>query len=690
MHVRYCSTTAAVARLEVLTSVGFRTRTRTRTRRPWAFEYEYEYDRGAVAPPRCTGCGGPVRCVAGAALEGTSASALPDMHPGGANFSRRARKRGRIAAPRSPNRSGRSPMPEPAPAATPAARRREAALAVHFCLFAAAWLFLHWNVQAAISQDHGRDLLCYARTAHGETPYLDFQWIYGPLAPYVYGAAFRVAGASVAAARDLYLVFVLLGALATAWAARRLLPPGGAHAAGVLVLFWGGAPHSYNQVLLLPLFALGADALLAALDAPRPPARRLAAIYGIGLLAGLIKGNVGIAWIAAATLVLLVGAQVRAAGGTAPRTQVAGGSAGLLLGAGGALAGLAAVYLPLYFAMPEAHRRLCFGIGARYGFQGSILESVFAWPRVLVECLASALGAPLPSSGPWTQIGAFDLLDRGLAVPFLGVCGFAVGAAALLLHARRGRPWAGAVMARLGLWTTAVLLAHELPIHGSPYALLDAALPPLLLLALDLGRQGAAALGARVAGPRAGRVLLLGWLVVAPAWLTAAHLRGAEVAVVPLHLARGGGIRVYSDPQREELEATVLAVRRLTGAGEAVAVLPYDPLYAFLADRANPLYAMPVEAFDFSPADEAEMIAALERGPVRCVLVTNFALSLHPADGVFGVTHLPVLARHVAERYLPVFRSGFGPWRGFPFHPEGAQVLVMWRRGSELPPEFPR
>ena len=47
---------------------------------------------------------------------------------------------------------------------------------------------LHFNYQEQMSQgDHGRDLYAFAQVLHGQMPYKDFWWVYGPLMPYYYG-----------------------------------------------------------------------------------------------------------------------------------------------------------------------------------------------------------------------------------------------------------------------------------------------------------------------------------------------------------------------------------------------------------------------------------------------------------------------------------------------------------------------
>jgi hypothetical protein len=55
--------------------------------------------------------------------------------------------------------------------------------------------------QVALSQgDHGRDLYAAERSLHGDVPYQDYWWVYGPLMPYYYGALMKFFGTSIATA----------------------------------------------------------------------------------------------------------------------------------------------------------------------------------------------------------------------------------------------------------------------------------------------------------------------------------------------------------------------------------------------------------------------------------------------------------------------------------------------------------
>ncbi|MEW5819480.1 MAG: hypothetical protein AB1782_04760 [Cyanobacteriota bacterium] len=58
--------------------------------------------------------------------------------------------------------------------------------------------------------DFGRDLYYFYLTSKGQLPYIDFNWIYGPLSPLLYGTVFKIFGVSVFNALTLwYLTFIV-------------------------------------------------------------------------------------------------------------------------------------------------------------------------------------------------------------------------------------------------------------------------------------------------------------------------------------------------------------------------------------------------------------------------------------------------------------------------------------------------
>lgn len=556
-------------------------------------------------------------------------------------------------------------------------RGLEALLALH-ALALAVWLTLaafpcDWYLEPG---DHGRDLQCFARVAGGERPFADFQWIYGPLMPCLYGALFRAFGVSLAVARGAALVLVLLGAAIAFVVARRFRGALVAHAVAFLIVLWGPPQHTYNHLGLLVFFAAGLGALLSALGPARPGATALAATFLAGTLAGLVKWSAGLAWIAGCALLLLLRIELAGVEAAARRREAVRVAAAAAV----ATALLLLAALACFHGVPAHRRSLCLDVLAvHWNAAHSALDDFLVFFRRLGSVLAGEPGA-------W-----MDLFQPAVLLPVLLAGTFLGGAAWALVRARRPAPWDAEARRTLGLWVLSLLLAHEFLSIGSVYSLQYlSALPVLLLLAALLARARER-LAARWTGAQARRL----HTAAAIAWLAASTLWAAgwigvldKAPGVPLALAPGGGVRVLGHHRREEFEAVSAYVAAVTAPREAVAVLPYNGLIGFLADRPSPFYAtMVLGGFSWEGPNEQELIDALEAGQVRCVVVTHWSMGWAPCLGFLGLSHLRALSAYVERWYQPVAYFGFGPWAPFRGAGDGQSAIVLWRRGAPPPRE---
>ncbi len=149
---------------------------------------------------------------------------------------------------------------------------------------------LVWGTWGDLGRDTGYDFVAATRVAHGQLPYVDYVYYYGPLAPFMLGLAALIGGTSVT-------TFVLIGLLltyaivaATYALARTQAGPVGAAIAAVTVAAIAFSPtnlsyvvpHTYSAtfaILLTLMFLLG----LARASNGRPRA-----VLGAGVAAGLV------------------------------------------------------------------------------------------------------------------------------------------------------------------------------------------------------------------------------------------------------------------------------------------------------------------------------------------------------------------------------------------------------------------
>ncbi len=116
-------------------------------------------------------------------------------------------------------------MPPPAVSGEPPASARRLLLALlPYAVFAALAL-LSWNRWIEPYVDTGRELQVPWRIAQGERLYRDVRFYHGPLGPFLYAAADRIAGRSLPARIAVAAAVCLLGLEALRRLAQRLLPP---------------------------------------------------------------------------------------------------------------------------------------------------------------------------------------------------------------------------------------------------------------------------------------------------------------------------------------------------------------------------------------------------------------------------------------------------------------------------------
>jgi hypothetical protein len=185
---------------------------------------------------------------------------------------------------------------------------------------AVVMLYLTWSTWGDVGSDTGYDLVAASRVAHGQLPYVDFTYYYGPLGPFVLGAFALVGGSGIAPAVALGLLLTAAIVLATYRLARRATGPLGAFLAAAIVMPVALGPSNFSYVLphseSAPLGILGVLCLLLALGAFEDHGRRrslVAAGAAVGLVA-LTRPEFALAAYAAAALWLLLRARSRTLG----------------------------------------------------------------------------------------------------------------------------------------------------------------------------------------------------------------------------------------------------------------------------------------------------------------------------------------------------------------------------------------
>jgi hypothetical protein len=135
-----------------------------------------------------------------------------------------------------------------------AERIRVAASADVIALASVALLFallsvLTWGTWGDLDSDTGYDVVAGMRVAHGELPYGDFTYYYGPLAPLATGLAAWIGGDGFAPAIVLGFA-ITIGLIAATYAlARTFVGPLGSFLAAALTAAVAFIPNNYNFIL---------------------------------------------------------------------------------------------------------------------------------------------------------------------------------------------------------------------------------------------------------------------------------------------------------------------------------------------------------------------------------------------------------------------------------------------------------
>ena len=133
-------------------------------------------------------------------------------------------------------------------------------------LLGAALVVLTWGTWGDLGRDTGYDLVAGARVAHGQLPYADFPYYYGPIAPFLLGLAAWIGGDGLTPAIVVGLIVAATIVGLTYALARTFVGALGAFLASTIVLGVAVSPTNFSYVLPhTEAMTLGIAALLALL-----------------------------------------------------------------------------------------------------------------------------------------------------------------------------------------------------------------------------------------------------------------------------------------------------------------------------------------------------------------------------------------------------------------------------------------
>jgi len=550
--------------------------------------------------------------------------------------------------------------------------------------FSLVLILLTWNTWGNPANDTGYDMLAGSRVAHGELPYLDFTYYYGPLPPFAVGLAALIGGSGMWPSIVLGLVIALAIVFAVYILARGLGGPMGAFLAGGLTAAVAFSPNTLSFVNPHTFSAtLGVLTTLCFLICLQrfASAQSQAWLVAAGAVLGLIcltRFEFALAALAAGFVWMLLRVRAHLAGRrevlmfAAPAVAVPAVVYGAFLSAVSVHTLLFENLYPRDFLNQAGDAvlkiRAPWTLSSFVTLGGKLVIYVVGVGVVLVVArvveksprLRRALPVALIVVGLLVLAASVadpEALRHGLKFAYAWIPAGA-GAAAVVLIVRgwrAGRSWSP--LAQTELTLTVVLAIAAATCYAAFY--IEAFRPQMAVYVLPLAAPFLTRLHLGVlARDRSAALLWSAWLVFLVAATAGLALKDASAddAVI-----RGPGGAIAAPSQDAAVYRSVInAIESGSAKGDPILVAPQLTWLYPMTERKDPLPELSLLPGTLpAPADEQRAIRQLEDARVRLVVIDT-----HPfvdyGHGSFGVTFDRRLARWIHSNFTRVntFKGG--------------------------------
>ncbi len=478
--------------------------------------------------------------------------------------------------------------------------------------------------------DHGRDLYVFERTLHGERPYQDYWWVYGPLMPYYYAFFDMLFGVQIPSVLLGYAFLQIVtglfvfGALAACFS-----PVVGLLGAAWMYVFGSTFFHTYNHAGGLVMVACLVWCMAQHVMTQKN--RYLWIGMGAVFVLAMIKINFAAAGLVALAVTAWLADRIFSVGISCEKKFF---------------------YGTLFVAVPLAAAVL-------YAMSVRGLS-----PVEIAQCFPYAVEPH--QAAPWEALGiAVAYLFKKMAAYKFNLC-FAVLLWLAMIQAGimfLRRPMDERTK-RLGLLFAVLsfyylLNWHEFIKSGMIYRGFWSQpigtvwmFGVIAMAGSGFSRRTRMVMGAFII------FLMLGWqkdvFLRAPLERRPEQFMEQSRAQVFVH-----NTRAWISTVRQ----TTDHLQQMLGPQETFLALPHDPLYYYLTGRVSPTRMLFFSSnMKIPPQQERKIIAELERKNVNVVVLSS-RIRWHDADWseAFGVTYCPLLAQYIRERFVPVAR--FGDWQ---------------------------
>ncbi len=483
--------------------------------------------------------------------------------------------------------------------------------------------------------DHGRDFYAFERTLHGEIPYQDYWWVYGPIMPYYYATMDYLLGVN--------MMSILLGKALLTLASGLFIFLTLETLAGGLTAFAGAAWFfAFGRDFFFTFNHAGGITCIAVLMFCI--ARYITTRHDDWLWTGavaafllaMVKVNFGIAAIPALLLTAYLTDRTNSIPGSPKKTF---------------FYAFSALMLPLIIA----------------GVYWIFLHGL-SWLEIR-QCMPYSNADQPMNTLPWIALGEYFNLVKA---NFLGLgCDYAFGMllicaciqSLVVIHSRKLAPQQqrAYLLALVIFGVYCVLNFHEFLKSGVVYRSFWA--QPIgivwMFTVIALGLSN-------FTRPIRIMVFLL-ILSIAAGQMQTVYSETKKLHTTNHYLPHPRAkIFIRNDLQWiTTVEATAQYLSAHIPANETFFALPYDPIYYYLTGKPSPTRMLIFfDHINISPQQEQTILRDIGSARVNYILLSSRIHSHEPGIGSFGNTFCPGIAKYISDRFEPVVR--FGDWTNEP------------------------
>ncbi|MCB9771690.1 MAG: hypothetical protein H6754_04010 [Candidatus Omnitrophica bacterium] len=511
---------------------------------------------------------------------------------------------------------------------------------ISFLLVPLAGLFLlfhHAAYQTLLSQgDHGRDLYAFVQTLHGQMPYRDYWWVYGPIMPYYYALFLKIFGIAIPSVLIGKIVLTVLSGVFIFLSLSLFIPTLFAFMAAMW--FWMYQPDfffTYNHIGGIFCLTGITFALFSYIKQPRTKFLYFGLFFV--LLLAMVKVNFGIA----ALFVFIAFYRlydhfykIPPTNGKKTLGQVAAIGVPLLI---------LMTYFLLLFLLPVYEIRQCMPYMSND-------QPYHSTPLQALGALASAI-ITTPLTSPANFVFAIFIIGAIIA-----------SLIKVFSHKTDSKERKQTLTAFVLLGFFYFINLHEYIVSGVLYRSFWATPFSTMMLFFVIGYS------LTKISPKLQR-LVFGSFFVLVFTHYVSQIDTVRIKKIPeqfLTVNRGHITTGNSEEWFTTVQDTTNFIQTHIAKEESFFALPYDPLYYYLTNKTSPTRQLIFfNHINIPPQQEATIIAELERKDVKYILISNRAFaSQEPGLGFFGQSYCPLLGKYIAEHFEPI--AQFGDWKNEP------------------------